>query len=147
MTGVAQHREPSLRAEGRWILMPGDLASVPLLRHRIMALLDRRARHGADLWSAELVVAEMLSNAALHAMADALLERQEEILEANERDLEAGRANGLSSALMDRLIDIGLGDGLIPAPLLPLDLLRLPPVAVSVLVARRDRFATLEVTW
>ena len=42
-------------------------------------------------------------NAALHAMADALVAREAEILEANERDLEAGRANDLSSALMDRL--------------------------------------------
>jgi len=67
MTGVAHHREPPVRAEGRWILMPGDLASVPLLRHRIMVLLDRRAPRGQDLWSAELVVAELLSNAALHA--------------------------------------------------------------------------------
>ena len=42
-------------------------------------------------------------NAALHAMADALLAREAEILEANERDLEAGRVGDLSSALMDRL--------------------------------------------
>src|SRR5215212_9681092 len=42
-------------------------------------------------------------NAALHAMADALLARETEILEANERDLEAGRAASLSAALMDRL--------------------------------------------
>src|SRR3954454_19267131 len=42
-------------------------------------------------------------NAALHAMADALLAREAEILEANERDLEAGRAADLSGALMDRL--------------------------------------------
>jgi glutamate-5-semialdehyde dehydrogenase len=42
-------------------------------------------------------------NAALHAMADALLTREAEILEANERDLEAGRAASLSAALMDRL--------------------------------------------
>ena len=42
-------------------------------------------------------------NAALHAMADALLARQSEILEANQRDLEAGRAAGLSAALIDRL--------------------------------------------
>ncbi len=42
-------------------------------------------------------------NAALHAMADALLARQDEILQANERDMEAGRAASLSGALMDRL--------------------------------------------
>jgi glutamate-5-semialdehyde dehydrogenase len=40
---------------------------------------------------------------ALLALADALLERAPEILEANGRDLEAGRESGLSPALMDRL--------------------------------------------
>ncbi len=44
-----------------------------------------------------------VKNAALRAIADALLERTPEILEANERDLEAGREAGLSSALIDRL--------------------------------------------
>ncbi len=42
-------------------------------------------------------------NAALEAIARALLERTPEILEANRRDLEAGREAGLSPALMDRL--------------------------------------------
>jgi glutamate-5-semialdehyde dehydrogenase len=42
-------------------------------------------------------------NAALHAIAAALEERTPEILEANERDMEAGREDGLSSALLDRL--------------------------------------------
>src|SRR6478609_9410825 len=42
-------------------------------------------------------------DAALHAIADALEARIPEILEANARDLEAGRENGLSDALMDRL--------------------------------------------
>ena len=40
---------------------------------------------------------------ALRAVADALQDRTPEILEANARDLEAGRAAGLSGALMDRL--------------------------------------------
>ena len=42
-------------------------------------------------------------NAALHAMADALEVRTDEILEANERDMEAGREAGLHSGLLDRL--------------------------------------------
>jgi glutamate-5-semialdehyde dehydrogenase len=42
-------------------------------------------------------------NAALHAMADALELRAGEILEANERDMEAGREAGLHSGLLDRL--------------------------------------------
>jgi glutamate-5-semialdehyde dehydrogenase len=42
-------------------------------------------------------------NSALHAIADALMARTPEILEANARDMEAGRENGLSSVLLDRL--------------------------------------------
>ena len=42
-------------------------------------------------------------DAALLAIADALEARIPEILEANAVDLEAGRASGLSAALMDRL--------------------------------------------
>ena len=42
-------------------------------------------------------------NAALHAVADALEARAPEILEANARDMEAGREGGLSPALLDRL--------------------------------------------
>ncbi|HEX4691102.1 MAG TPA: glutamate-5-semialdehyde dehydrogenase [Solirubrobacteraceae bacterium] len=44
-----------------------------------------------------------LKDRALHALADALEARTPEILEANARDLEAGRESGLSDALMDRL--------------------------------------------
>ena len=43
------------------------------------------------------------SDGALLAMAAALEARTDEILEANARDLEAGRESGLSAALMDRL--------------------------------------------
>jgi glutamate-5-semialdehyde dehydrogenase len=44
-----------------------------------------------------------VKNAALEAIATALLDRRAEILEANAHDLEAGEQSGLSSALMDRL--------------------------------------------
>jgi glutamate-5-semialdehyde dehydrogenase len=40
---------------------------------------------------------------ALEAIATALIGSTEQILEANARDLEAGEANGLSAALLDRL--------------------------------------------
>jgi glutamate-5-semialdehyde dehydrogenase len=40
---------------------------------------------------------------ALHAIADALDARRGEILEANERDLQAGRENDIGDALLDRL--------------------------------------------
>jgi glutamate-5-semialdehyde dehydrogenase len=44
-----------------------------------------------------------VKDAALEAVAAALTERREEIIAANERDLEAGREAELSSALLDRL--------------------------------------------
>jgi glutamate-5-semialdehyde dehydrogenase len=44
-----------------------------------------------------------VKDAALEAIAVALLERAPEILDANARDLEAGEESGLSSALLDRL--------------------------------------------
>src|SRR3954463_15266518 len=44
-----------------------------------------------------------VKDTALLAVADALEARIPEILEANARDLEAGRSSGLSAALMDRL--------------------------------------------
>jgi glutamate-5-semialdehyde dehydrogenase len=47
-------------------------------------------------------------DAALHAIADALEAGTGEILEANARDMEDGRANGLDAALLDRLaLDAG----------------------------------------
>ena len=42
-------------------------------------------------------------DAALHAIADALEARTGEILAANARDMDAGRASGLDAALLDRL--------------------------------------------
>src|SRR5437764_8337742 len=42
-------------------------------------------------------------NGALEAIAAALEARRAEVLEANERDMDAGRAGGLDSALLDRL--------------------------------------------
>ena len=42
-------------------------------------------------------------DAALRAIADALVGRTEEILNANEQDLRAGRAGGMTDALLDRL--------------------------------------------
>jgi glutamate-5-semialdehyde dehydrogenase len=53
-----------------------------------------------------------VKNAALQAIADALIERTPEIIEANARDLEAGREAGLAPSLLDRLF---LDDGRIAA--------------------------------
>ncbi len=56
----------------------------------------RAARALATLSSA-------VKDAALEAIAAALIDSTEQILEANARDLEAGEAAGLSDALLDRL--------------------------------------------
>ncbi|MFY9487521.1 MAG: glutamate-5-semialdehyde dehydrogenase [Solirubrobacterales bacterium] len=54
--------------------------------------------------SRELAVLDTeTKNAALNAIADALDANAEQIIAANERDLEAGRESGLEPALMDRL--------------------------------------------
>ncbi|GAB6138371.1 glutamate-5-semialdehyde dehydrogenase [Halanaerobaculum tunisiense] len=45
-----------------------------------------------------------VKNKALLAMADALEEREEDILAANEQDMEYGRENGLGESLLDRLL-------------------------------------------
>ncbi|MCW3001254.1 MAG: glutamate-5-semialdehyde dehydrogenase [Conexibacter sp.] len=61
-----------------------------------------RAAKAASRRLATLPTAE--KDAALHRIADALVARASDILEANARDLEAGRENGLSAALLDRLL-------------------------------------------
>ena len=73
------------------------------------------AQSVADLCRAAQDASRVLStldsatkNAALHAIADALEARTPEILDANARDMEAGREGGLSPALLDRLsLDAG----------------------------------------
>ena len=59
-----------------------------------------RAKHAAGVL-ATLTTEE--KNAGLLAIADALRARQTEIMAANALDLEAGQANGMSPALLDRL--------------------------------------------
>jgi glutamate-5-semialdehyde dehydrogenase len=60
----------------------------------------RRARAAAEQLR---TISTREKNAALYAMAAALMEQQERIFEANARDLEAGRERGLSEAMLDRL--------------------------------------------
>ncbi len=45
-----------------------------------------------------------LRNGALEAIADALIAKQDEIVEANAKDMEAARAKGTSESLLDRLM-------------------------------------------
>jgi glutamate-5-semialdehyde dehydrogenase len=61
-----------------------------------------------DASRALAALATGVKDTALHAIADALESRTPEILEANARDMEAGRESGLDAALLDRLsLDAG----------------------------------------
>ena len=52
-------------------------------------------------------------NAALYAIADSLIARSDEIVQANARDMDAGRAAGLDAAPLDRLaLDAGRIDAI-----------------------------------
>lgn len=88
-----------------------------------MSTLEQ-ARQAREASTALATATRTAKDAALHAMADALVARTAEILTANSADLEAGRANGLSEALLDRLaltpqrVD-GMADGLRQMAALP----------------------------
>lgn len=62
--------------------------------------LARRAKTASESLR---TLATAVKNAALLAMADALSTHRERILQANARDVENGRARGLSEAMLDRL--------------------------------------------
>ena len=66
----------------------------------LMADLGRRARAAARPLA---TASTATKNAALHAMADAILRNEEAILTANAIDMKNGEEAGLSGSLMDRL--------------------------------------------
>lgn len=65
-----------------------------------VAALGRQARTAAAILAN---CASAAKNAALIAIAHALSEREAELLAANQQDLQAGKENGLSAPLLDRL--------------------------------------------
>ena len=65
-----------------------------------------QARRARDAAEALAVAPRTVKDAALHAMADALVARTPEILAANATDLAAGRAAGLTAAVLDRLGEV-----------------------------------------
>ena len=85
------------------------MRSVILVQNRIMTsttLIDYMTTLGqqARAASAQMAKSETAQkNRALLATAAAVLEMQESLLAANQADLDAGRAKGLSAALLDRL--------------------------------------------
>lgn len=65
-----------------------------------MTLLGAAAKQAARFLALQT---EVQKNEALMAMAGRLESDMDLLLEANQRDLEAGRQNGLSESLLDRL--------------------------------------------
>ncbi len=79
---------------------PASGAAVPDAVRDAVFAIARRARAAAR----ELAGATRATkDAALHAMADALVAAAPEIVSANAVDLERGQANGVSAGLLDRL--------------------------------------------
>lgn len=66
----------------------------------LMADIGRRARAAARPLA---IVTTAAKNAALRAMADAILAREQDILDANAIDVSNGEESGLSGSFMDRL--------------------------------------------
>ncbi|HWG97875.1 MAG TPA: glutamate-5-semialdehyde dehydrogenase [Pilimelia sp.] len=92
--------------------------------HRTAAGVPEQARRARVAATALATAPRTRKDAALHAMADALLAGTAEILAANAGDLAAGRDAGLSAALLDRLaLDearvAGMADGLRQMAALP----------------------------
>lgn len=67
---------------------------------KYMSRVGQQARAAARAMSRADTAAK---DAALNAIADALEAQREALLTANEKDMEAGRADGLDEALLDRL--------------------------------------------
>jgi glutamate-5-semialdehyde dehydrogenase len=65
----------------------------------VRALAERARAAAAET----ALVSRAAKDAALHAMADALVARTAEVLAANDRDVARGRAGGMTDSLVDRL--------------------------------------------
>ncbi len=68
-----------------------------------MTLIEQMGQ-AARIASRQLATAGELKNDALKAIAGALRQNADKIIEANKTDLENGKANGLSASLLDRLM-------------------------------------------
>lgn len=69
--------------------------------HEELRLKGERAKEASYQLS---TIATGVKNKALLAMADALVSNEKIILEANEKDMQAGRERGMGKALLDRLM-------------------------------------------
>ncbi|WP_230119637.1 glutamate-5-semialdehyde dehydrogenase [Arthrobacter sp. Bi83] len=80
--------------------MPENSQPTPAEVEAAVYAIADRSRHAARSMSR---ANRALKDKGLRAIGSALLERKAEILAANAKDVEAGRANGTTAALLDRL--------------------------------------------
>ena len=77
------------------------------LGEKIDGLIDGLIEKGKGARAASRKLARLpaeVKDRALLSVASALVGGQEDVLEANEKDYRAGKANGLSEAMLDRLL-------------------------------------------
>ena len=83
----------------RHVISPNDRHMMNEVRDQIIEM-GKRARTAAR---ALAVIPTERKNAALRAMADALLRHTQDILSANAEDLAAAEGKGISGAMLERL--------------------------------------------
>jgi len=69
----------------------------------IETLMNELGRHAKAASRVLMSASTADKNTALIAIAEAIVGRQADLIAENKKDLDAGRARGLSAALMDRL--------------------------------------------
>ena len=79
------------------------IAMTSISTETTQAHVERKARAAQTASVALRTLSTQIKNNALLAIADALIENQQHIFEANERDLAAGRERAISTSLLDRL--------------------------------------------
>ncbi len=90
-----------LRANGFPSL--ADFSEIFMTHETPQQHVERKAQLAKTASIALRTLSTQTKNNALLSIADALIESQNRIFEENARDLEAGKARGLSAALLDRL--------------------------------------------
>ena len=66
-------------------------------------MLEEIGKRARDVQTAVGSLSSTCRNEVLLAASEGLLKNQEEILEANEKDMERGRSSGMAEGLLDRL--------------------------------------------
>lgn len=113
----ASGQTPASPVAGAVPVTPEDVQSA------VYAIADRSRKAARRMSQAN----RAWKDRALRAIGAALLEQQKQVLEANAKDVAAGKANGTSAALLDRLT--------------------LTPARIEGLVAALENLAGLLIPW